>query len=152
MKTPDKNGYEDFEEEEDFQEESNEYYKDYKEYQKAERKKRKMRVNVLPLYQRILYNIWFISILVLLFFPPVVFLVVRRYLVEYFFIPENAINYSTSSIQEIFFTSACFFCGIPFVLFYSYITNKGIIRKADKLYQMGSFQEYPKKFNLFLQE
>jgi len=69
---------------------------------------------------------------------------------EYFFKPDNAIQFLTSELQDFLFGIACFIFGIPIVLLYSYITNKGFIRKADKLYQKGSFQDHPKKFNIFL--
>ena len=117
---------------------------------KSDVKSRKKRVKVLPLYQRCLYLLWFSSIITMIFLPAVVLSIARVYLIDLFFVPENAFCIDVNSPSLLVFGIGVFFAGIPLLVAYSYLTNRGVIRKADLLYQLGSFQEYPKKANIYI--
>jgi len=117
---------------------------------KSDVKSRKKRVKVLPLYQRFLYWLWFSSIMTIIFLPTVVLSIARFYLIDLFFVPENAFCIDLNSPSLLVFGIGVFLAGIPLLVAYSYLTNRGVIRKVDLLYQLGSFQEYPKKANIYI--
>lgn len=117
---------------------------------KSDVKSRKKRVKVLPLYQRFLYWLWFSSIMAMIILPTVVLSIARYYLIDIIFVPENAFCIDINTPSLLVFGVGVFFAGIPLLMAYSYLTNRGIIRKADLLYQLGSFQEYPQKMNILI--
>jgi hypothetical protein len=117
---------------------------------KSDVRSRKKRVKVLPLYQRILYWLWFTSVMTLIFLPMIVLSIARYYILEFFFIPDHAFNIDFNTPSLLVFGVGVFLAGIALAVAYSYLTNRGIIREADMLYQLGSFQEYPKKANVFI--
>jgi len=117
---------------------------------KSDVRSRKRRVKVLPLYQRILYWFWFTSVMVLMFLPAIVLSIARYYILEFFFVPDNAFYIDINTPSLLVFGVGVFLAGIALDVAYSYLTNRGIIRKADMLYQLGSFQDYPKKANVFI--
>ena len=82
--------------------------------------------------------------------PAIVLSVARYYLIDYFFVPENAFCIDLNTPALLVFGFGAFLTGIPVLVAYSYLTNRGIIRKADLLYQLGSFQEYPKRMNILI--
>lgn len=105
---------------------------------------------VLPLYQRFLYWLWFGSNVALIILPAIAFTLLRYYLIERLYIHDLAISFMSGGGVDIVFAVGSFMVGIPILVGYSYLTNRGIIQKADKLYQLGSFQEYPKRANIFI--
>ncbi|MDY0278806.1 MAG: hypothetical protein RBQ97_12060 [Acholeplasma sp.] len=111
---------------------------------------RKKRVKVLPFFQRFLYWLWFSSLITMIILPTVVLCIARYYIIDLCFVPENAFCIDLNSPSMLVFGAGVFFAGIPLLVAYSYLTNRGIIRKADLLYQLGSFQEYSKKTNIFI--
>lgn len=117
---------------------------------KSDVKSRKKRVKVLPLSQRFLYWIWFTSLVSMILLPTVVLSITRYFMIDFLFVPENAFCIDLNSPSLFAFGAGVFFAGIPFLVAYSYLTNRGVIKKADLLYQMGSFQEYPKRANIFI--
>jgi hypothetical protein len=117
---------------------------------KSDVKYRKNRVSVLSLWQRFLYWLWVWSVFALIFAPVILFNFARVYIIETFFIPIDALHFEVSSLSNLIFWIGSFLCGISICVVYSYITNRGVIRKADLLYQMGSFQEYPKEANILI--
>lgn len=117
---------------------------------KSDVRSRKKRVKILPLYQRFLYWLWFSSIIAMIVVPAIVLSVARYYLIDYFFVPENAFCIDLNTPALLVFGFGAFLTGIPVLVAYSYLTNRGIIRKADLLYQLGSFQEYPKRMNILI--
>lgn len=117
---------------------------------KSDLKYRKRRVKVLPLWQRFLYKLWFSSMVIIIVIQPVLFCIARNLVIGNFFVSKDALYYSSSSLSELVFGIGAFMCGMPILVGYSYISNRGVIRKADLLYQMGSFQEYPVQENLFI--
>ena len=111
---------------------------------------RKKRVKSLPLYQRFVYWLWFCSIVILIFIQPVLFSVIRYYFIKSFYLPENCIYFETGPLSDLAFMFAGFLCGIPLMVAFSYLTNRGIVKEADALYELGSFQEYPRIISLIL--
>lgn len=121
----------------------------YKGLSKSDVKYRKKRVKNLPLFDRFLYWLWFSSIIFLLCIGfPILPSVFRWLIIKYAVCPEGTIFLHISGGSHFAFGVGSFFLGIPFLVAYSYLTNRGRLRKADLVYQMGSFQEYPKKMNI----
>lgn len=117
---------------------------------KSDVNSRKKRVKSLPLYQRVLYWVWFSSIMSFIFIPVIGLMIGRYYLIEYLFVPETAFLIDLDSPSLLVFGVGAFLVNIPFLVGYSWLTNRGIIREADLLYQLGSFEEYPARANQFI--
>ncbi len=123
----------------------------YKGLSKSDVKYRKKRVKNLPLFDRFLYWLWFWSLIFLLCIGfPLLPSVLRWLVIKYAVCPEGTIFLHIPEGSHLAFICGSFFFGIPFLVAYSYLTNRGRLRKADFVYQMGSFQEYPKKMNIVL--
>ena len=117
---------------------------------KSDVKSRKQRVKILPIYVRALYWIWFfITISFFIVFPAVLALA-RGVLIQQWFAPDTAIEFSDNSISllVIFFAGMLF--GVSLSIGFSYLTYTRTIAKADAVYRMGSFQVYPKQLNFII--
>lgn len=122
----------------------------YKSVTKSDVKSRKKRVKVLPLYQRGLYWVWFWRNLSMVALPAIGLSISRYYLIDAWFVPDSAYFIDLNSPSLLVFGFGAFLVGIPIFVVLSTLSNRGIIREADRLYQMGSFQEYPAEFNALL--
>lgn len=119
---------------------------------KKRKRIKKLRRKDLPLFHRFIYYVWLFSIIVLLVGFPILFGFLRYWLIGEYFVPAETLYYESSPLSTLTFGAGSFFCAIPLLVLYSYITNRGIVRKADIVYQMGSFQEYSKLTNIFICE
>jgi hypothetical protein len=117
---------------------------------KSDVESRKKRVKVLPLHQRFIYWIWFSSIIIMLVLPAILLNIARYYLIELFFATKSVFFIDLNSGSLLVFSFGVFLAGVSLNVAYSYLTNRGFIRKADLLYQIGSFQEYPLKMNILI--
>jgi len=121
-----------------------------KTWDKSEHKSRKKRIRALPLYQRFLFWFWYDTVFIMIFLPAILFSVLRYYLIADLYIPASAMDFSVGGPALLLFGVGSFLVGISLDVGYSYLTNRGIIREADRLYSVGSFQEYPKEANVFI--
>ncbi len=64
---------------------------------KSDIRLRKKRVKVLPFFQRVLYWIWFSSIIAMLVLPAGVLCIVRYYIIDFCFVPESALYIDLNS-------------------------------------------------------
>lgn len=125
----------------------------YKGLSKSDLKNRKKRVKSLRLYERFLYRLWFTFCIILLFAVPLLLIALRIFIQKKFYIPNFVIFYSNDSIDTpsaIVLLFGGMFLGAVISVGFSYLTYTDTIRKADKIYQTGSFQTYPFKFNIFM--
>lgn len=116
---------------------------------KRDVKYRRKRIKALPFYKRFLYKAWYISVIFLLIILPVLLCAIRRLIIKAL-IPTYVTYFETDILATSVFLIGGLLIGVPITLVYSYLTNRGIIKQADLIYQLGSFQEYPKKVNIIL--
>jgi hypothetical protein len=117
---------------------------------KLERKSRKKRVQTLKSWERIIYIIWVAVQITMIIGMPILFIGGKYLIIKHFVVPEGTLYFETGIWGMVSILLAGFITGIPLILGFSYLTYRGPIRRADKLYRIGSFQEYPKKANWFI--
>lgn len=117
---------------------------------KLDRQSRKKRVQALTAWDRFIYKLWVAVQLTMIIGMPVLFIGGKYLFVKHCVAPEGTLYFETGMWGMVAILISGFFVEIPLILGFSYLTYRGPIRRADKLYTVGSFQEYPKKANWFI--
>lgn len=115
----------------------------YKCLTKYDVKMRRQRTRLLPLWQRFLYWVWF-SMHFVLWFGTLILLAAFLHAIQgVFVVPEIAYAHATGVGTVIAFGVGAFFLCFDLTYVFSTMTNRGMIKRADRLYQLGPFSAYP---------
>lgn len=117
---------------------------------KSDVRKRKRRTRALPAWLRFLYWVWFLTHFAIFLGIPILLVLLTHQIQGVLLVPESAFAFSSNAGAMLVFLFGALFSSVAVTCFYGSITNRGVIREADRLYRMGSFAEYPALVNKIL--
>jgi hypothetical protein len=126
------------------------YYAPEKNKKRRKGVSRRKRINELQISTKILFYLWLGSSLILWFGGWIISSYLQPYLQEKLFLPSSINLHFVQPGTVFMFFGANFFISTIIAGVYNNLLNRGRIRVADKVYNFGSFKEYPKVMNMIM--